>query len=716
MADQNSVVHGDIRILIAEDSLTQAQRLRYLLESQGYSVTVAANGQQALAAARQQPPTLILSDIVMPEMDGYTLCRHIKQDEKLKQVAVVLMTVLSGPEDVLKGLACGADNFIRKPYQDQHLLQRVHYILANHVLRSNGQRVSGLEIELSGKRHLITAERQQILDLLISAYEEAVRLNCDLEHSNQALQGLYRVAENLNQADSERAVCEAALQGALELPGMQAGWILLREDKMGFRLGAAQGLPPHVRNSGALLGACFCTRQLLAGQPYQAMNILGCERLQKSEPGAPVLRHHASVPLWVGEQILGILNLVGKDQGQFSDEELRTLDPVGNQIGIALERVRLLEHLETIVAERTAALTAEVTERKQVEIALRESESRFRKIISSSVDGIMVTDQQGKIWFVNPAAEVLFARPAGTLLQEQFTYSLVVDRVVEITIFQPGKEPRIAEMQVIETEWKGNPAYLVFLRDITARKRIEKAEQDLMRMRDEFIANVSHELCTPLFAISGAVKLLQKQKRNEPAIQQELMSILANNVVRLKALVDDLLDLSRLDGGYLPLDLEEVDIKALVVETVQSLKVLATAKQIEMSHHLPTVTLFVKADYQRLQQVLSNLIGNAIKFSPNHRLIEVTVQQECQGVRVQVIDQGPGIPVEALPKLFDKFYQVNGFDPHAYGGTGLGLHISKQIIEIHGGQIGVKSELGKGSTFYFVLPGQAASEKEDCSR
>jgi PAS domain S-box-containing protein len=240
--------------------------------------------------------------------------------------------------------------------------------------------------------------------------------------------------------------------------------------------------------------------------------------------------------------------------------------------------------------------------------------------------------------------------------------------------------------------------------DITARKQIEKAEQELMRMKDEFVANVSHELCTPLFAISGAVKLLQKQTKKDQAVQQEFVSIIADNVVRLKALVDDLLDLSRLEAGQLPLDLQEVDIKALIIETLYCLKVLATARHLTMSHELPMAPLLLKADRHRLQQVLVNLIGNAIKFSPEHRTIHVTAEMKDQRMTVKVIDQGAGIPAAALPKLFDKFYQINGSDSHAYGGTGLGLYISKRIIESHDGRMGVESEPDKGSTFYFVLP------------
>lgn len=343
-------------------------------------------------------------------------------------------------------------------------------------------------------------------------------------------------------------------------------------------------------------------------------------------------------------------------------------------------------------------------ERHQLVRELQASESRIRTIITSSADGIIVIDERHEVRFVNPAAEALFEAQPGTLLGERFAYPLLGDSVTELEPVGPGKEARVIEMHVVESEWEGKPAYLASLRDVTAHKRMVKAEQELTRMRDEFIANVSHELCTPLFAISGAVKLLQKPQSPEPALQREFFSIIADNAVRLKALVDDLLDISRLEEGLLPLDLKEFDLKTLVNDTLQSLKVLATAKQIELIQRLPTRPLIIKGDRHRLQQVLVNLVSNAIKFSPDQRTIHVTAYEEQQRIIVKVKDQGPGIPPEAIPRLFDRFYQINGSNKHAYGGTGLGLYISKQIIEGHGGRIGVKSRVDRGSEFYFVVP------------
>jgi signal transduction histidine kinase len=254
--------------------------------------------------------------------------------------------------------------------------------------------------------------------------------------------------------------------------------------------------------------------------------------------------------------------------------------------------------------------------------------------------------------------------------------------------------------------WKGTAmgSTVVTVQDITERKRAEEAEKELMQMKDDFVANVSHELRTPVSSLKGFLDLLRKGKVKDPAVQQEFLNRAAEDADRLTALVSDLLDVARMEAGYLQLELEEVDLSVLIAETMQSLQGLAGKKEISMIYTVPNVSVIVKADRRRLQQALVNLVGNAIKFSEVHGLIRVAGEVTDNHVTIEVIDQGPGIPAEALPRLFDKFYQVGSSAKRAGGGTGLGLYISKQIIEAHGGHIGVKSKLGKGSTFFFTLP------------
>ncbi|RME41393.1 MAG: response regulator [Caldilineae bacterium] len=177
-------------VLVVEDSRTQLAKLRFLLEKEGFAVFVASNGREALERLQTmpEPPTLIISDIVMPEMDGYELCRRLKQDARYKAIPIMLLTQLSGPEDILKGLEVGADNFLTKPYEDDALLARIQYILVNRDLRSRPASGLGLEIVIGGKKHRITADRLQIVDLLFSTYETIVQKNRELERKNRELQ------------------------------------------------------------------------------------------------------------------------------------------------------------------------------------------------------------------------------------------------------------------------------------------------------------------------------------------------------------------------------------------------------------------------------------------------------------------------------------------------------------------------------------------------
>jgi diguanylate cyclase (GGDEF)-like protein/PAS domain S-box-containing protein len=398
--------NNSIDILIAEDSRTQADLLGFLLEQHGYRVTIAANGKQALEAAQAQKPTLVISDIVMPEMDGYELCKAIKSDEKLRDIPVILVTTLSDSQDVIRGLECGADNFIRKPYDERYLLSRINYLLMNLDMRKEHKMQVGVEINLGGQKYFINSERQQILDLLISTYEQAVHINTELkqretelEYSNHVLNGFGNIVAGLNHAITEREVAEAALERALELPGIQAGWISLWEGESGFRIAATRNLPPALLCEGVMDGLCDCRRHFLAGELDHASNIMECERLKGAKGDTHGLRYHASVPLWAGDRAMGIMNLVGAEQGLFDEAELKMLYVIGNQVAVAMERARLHEHLEQLVKERTAALTAEIAERKRIQ----EEQARLVAIIEATPDMVATGSPDGRVFYYNRA-------------------------------------------------------------------------------------------------------------------------------------------------------------------------------------------------------------------------------------------------------------------------------------------------------------------------
>ncbi|MBA5686633.1 hybrid sensor histidine kinase/response regulator [Rugamonas apoptosis] len=203
MDSSYEILPDETEILIVEDSPTQAERLRRLIQSMRYRARVASNGRLALEAIREAKPQLVLSDVVMPEMDGYTLCRAIKTDDKLRDIPVILVTSLTDPKDIIRGIECGADNFIRKPYSEEYLLNRIGHMLMNQKLRRSQNMEIGIALYLGDQKHFINAERQQILDLLISTYEQAVQVNSELQaRERQVIELNMRLAHHAGELET----------------------------------------------------------------------------------------------------------------------------------------------------------------------------------------------------------------------------------------------------------------------------------------------------------------------------------------------------------------------------------------------------------------------------------------------------------------------------------------------------------------------------------
>lgn len=179
-----------LTILIVEDSATQAQKLQYILEEENFNVFWAENGKKGLEFLDTQLPTIIISDVLMPEMNGFEFCSAVKKDSRYNHIPVILLTTLSDPYDIIKGLESGADNFITKPYEKDYLLSRMDYILSNMKLRQHSSKRTsemGLEIFFAGKKYFITSEKMQIVDLLFSTYEAVIQKNIELERLNKEL-------------------------------------------------------------------------------------------------------------------------------------------------------------------------------------------------------------------------------------------------------------------------------------------------------------------------------------------------------------------------------------------------------------------------------------------------------------------------------------------------------------------------------------------------
>lgn len=197
------------RIVLAEDSPTQTLHVTHILQKHGYEVQATADGKEALAAVRGDPPSLVISDVLMPEMDGYELCATIKGDPALHDVPVILLTTLSDPRDIIRGLECEADAFLTKPVEEEKLVSRLQYILVNQHLRQVSSAEMGIELFFAGKKHFIRSDRIQIIDLLLSSFETAVHRNLELEQRNTELKKAFQTIKTLQA--SYRAVLESSV-------------------------------------------------------------------------------------------------------------------------------------------------------------------------------------------------------------------------------------------------------------------------------------------------------------------------------------------------------------------------------------------------------------------------------------------------------------------------------------------------------------------------
>lgn len=425
------------KVLIVEDSPTQLEQLRYILEKEGYDVSAAKNGLNALEVLKHTKPELIISDIMMPELDGYALCEQVKKNPETKDIPIVLLTNLSDPQDVIRGLQSGADNFLTKPYNETFLLSRIRYILINKEIRQNSLSSDmGMAIVFGGKKYFINSDRMQIIDLLLSTYENAIQKNKELIDVNKQLVSMHNELETKN----------------LQLQK-------LNEDKNKFLRIAAHDL----RN------------------------------------------------------------------------------PVGT----------ILSMSSILLDEEGDSLSPQVREM----IGVMESSSSF---------------------------------------------------------------------------------------------------------------------------------MLQ--------------------------LLNELLDVAVIESGKLNLNIFEIDLVSLITNNILHNKPAADKKSIALEFKSDLEKLDATVDSVKIEQVLNNLISNAVKFSHTGKSITINLKQEEDNAVITVRDQGQGIPEAEMDKLFKPFSKTSVKSTHGEQSTGLGLSIVKKIIEAHNGRIWAESEVNVGSAFSFSIPLKAKEE------
>lgn len=341
---------------------------------------------------------------------------------------------------------------------------------------------------------------------------------------------------------------------------------------------------------------------------------------------------------------------------------------------------------------------------------LSQEKARLEAILTNMADGVLLIDHRKKIVLMNPAAERMLGIPMTEALQRDhlevthhFDLDELLDRVLKtgevgmLEIKRARPQPMVMEARLAPAGPEHERGALLVMRDITRSRQLEQ-------MRTEFVANVTHELRTPLTAIRGFAETLLEGALEEPETAQHFVGIIKRESEHLGLLIEDLLDLSRIESGKMKVKREMIHLPQVVGDAVSRLATKAEAGSIQLVLDLPEGLPPVPGDAERLIQVLTNLVDNALKYTPAGGSVTIAAHESGPVVRVSVTDTGVGIPKADLPRIFERFYRVDKARTRTTGGTGLGLAIVKHIVEAHGGTIQVESDLGKGASFIFSLP------------
>ncbi|WP_219904762.1 ATP-binding protein [Stenomitos frigidus] len=447
--------------------------------------------------------------------------------------------------------------------------------------------------------------------------------------------------------------------------------------------------------------------------------------------------HTHSQPI-AQNQLWGLLIVHHCDRPhQWMEFELELMQQLADQISIALAQAQLLEHLEEVVAVRTAELKdlnhnlqQEINDRMQAEAALRKSEEQLRLITNALPVLIAYVDDRQQYRFNNQAYCDWLGRSPGEIYQSHLQAVWGEDCYQRM---QPHVEAALSgqivtyENEIALKDHSCRPVSVTYIphfnehstvigffalaSDISDHKAIE-------RMKDEFIAVVSHELRTPLTSLHSALKILTTGQLGVlSADGQQLLEIADENAERLVHLVNNVLDLQRIEAGEVKMEKQACDAAALMMQATDAMQLMAQQHRIKLVVQPVAIQLWVDADY--IVQALTNLLSNAIKFSPPGGTVWLAVavqSSKAQGFKAtpceahasealfQVRDEGQGIPFDKLERIFERFHQVDSSDSRKKGGTGLGLAICREIIEQHDGKIWAESRMSQGSTFFFTLP------------
>ncbi|HEC23887.1 MAG TPA: GAF domain-containing protein, partial [Chloroflexi bacterium] len=434
-------------------------------------------------------------------------------------------------------------------------------------------------------------------------------------------------------------------------------------------------------------------------------------------PGTEHNRSLLGAPLVANEEVLGCIFFTSDQEGAFNEGHVRLVEAAANQVATSINNAELYRLIRDQAERLGTMLRSQQTEA-----------AKSQAILESIADGVMVSDQTGEIILFNAAAERILELRRDEVLGRPATdlaglYGAGAERWAEM--LRGWSEDPIASRSAYLSEQieVGERIVSVHVSPVTHGDEFlglvsvfRDITREVMadRIKTEFVSNVSHELRTPMTSIKGYADLLLLGAAGEVTPEQRrFLDIIKSNADRLSLLVNDLLDISRIEQGRVELDLHDVDLRELIDDVLAAIRGRQEneGRHLEFIADVPEDLPSIQADYDRVTQIITNLVSNAYQYTPDGGSVTVRVQPEDEGVQIDVIDTGIGIPEEDQRRIFDRFFRGEHPLVMQAAGTGLGLSIVQHLVEMHGGRVWFESEEGKGTTFSVWLPYRVREEK-----
>lgn len=420
-----------------------------------------------------------------------------------------------------------------------------------------------------------------------------------------------------------------------------------------------------------------------------------------------------SLVLVVGLGLLGILP-VSYLVARRTIKPLAEVTDVARRIAAGDTSAKVLPSRRDEIGDLIRAFNQMVETQREIIDGLNEDQEQFSTVLDHMADGVLITDNLGYVSLINPAALRLLQTKPDQTLNRPFAAVVRHHHLIELwqrCRTQNREQIEAVEigsnlfLQVVVTPFQryGAAGYLVILQDLTQVRRLQT-------MRRDFISNLSHELRSPLASLRAVVETLQDGALKDPPAAERFLERAEREVDTMTQMVEELTELSQIESGQVRLRLERITLAELVDVPLERLRSQAERGNLALCVDIPADLPPAMVDRERIQQVITNLLHNAVKFTPPGGTITLTAREESRAashtseIVVEVQDTGIGISRQDLPRVFERFYKSDRARTRGRGGTGLGLAIARHIVEAHGGRIWIQSKESKGSTFFFTLP------------